>query len=139
MTQKFYKVTDSLLRSADNQCNEFYVQYIMNEWVKPVLKYSKLFVFNNLKSAITFASFCETFFPKNLSAKLFYGYKEMRIFECEVKNPRKLLVICNATHLFKEFWISRHHKQKMPATRIPAPKNTYQVDEIKLVQEIEKW
>jgi len=122
--KKFYKVTDLQLKSINNTGNRFCVQYIINKWVKPVLKYSKLFVFNDIKQI------------KLLQQSQNIISTQYRLFECEVKNPRKALVVCSCNLFLEDFWTSRHQKQKMPLTRMPTPKGTYQVDAVKLTREI---
>ena len=55
--RSYYKVVDPHLNSLmcvnkDGSPNEYNVVYKLNEWVKPLLKDTKLFVFTNLNDDI---------------------------------------------------------------------------------------
>ena len=78
MAKKYYKVVDPHLKSSriwgtiGNQQLE--TQYSVGNWTYPNVKNTNLMVFDTLKQARDFKSY----------------YSDEKIFECEIKNPRKI-------------------------------------------------
>jgi hypothetical protein len=66
------------------------VEYKIDEWVSPKIKNSKLFVFGILAHAKRFKSSCYN--------------DNIEIFECEVKDPRKVTKICTCPSHDWGFW-----------------------------------
>lgn len=116
----YYKVVDKNLKSFVNQ--DYSIQYKIGEFVEPLLKGSKLFVYNNLVAASL------------LAGK--YGGKESsyRIFLCETINPKNLDFILELMS-FKDklamelFWT----KNKLMDTY--ANTDIVLVDQVKLLEE----
>lgn len=105
----FYKVLDSDLTSA--RCGN--LQYSLNEWIKPEIKNSRIFVFQDLKKALGFRD-CDE-----------------RIFACEVWDPIPLLRICGNKFDLPAFW-----RIDEETSQIDAPNGTIGVKAIKLLHEV---
>jgi len=115
--KKFYKVVSKDLGSS-NTCNDkFRIQYVINKWIKPKLKHSKLFVFCDLRTARC------------------YRIGEERIFECEVKDPARIKYACYTEKAFEKFWKSVKQHKKRPCSTIIYP-GTYTTSKVKLIREI---
>ena len=84
MKKKYYKVLSDGLTSAVTEF-PLKVKYTLNEWVRPNIPGSHLFVFDSLQKA-----------------KNFCGHSSKDIYECEVKNPQKLGVFMDYFVLTKD-------------------------------------
>ncbi len=81
--KKYYKVLTSDMKSVvsyfkDVRAADLDVQYVLDQWVTPKWKYSRLFVFNSIENVRYF-----------ISSNSNHVCCQPRIFEVEVKNPRK--------------------------------------------------
>jgi len=101
------------------------VEYKLNEWVKPKLENSPLFVFSSLQQA-------------------HFHYDQMcadSIYECEVKNPRTIKIIAAILDYYAlnnvvRFWKDRKRKKGCKVSSWPAPKGTIICDEVKLTKKV---
>ena len=102
MSKKYYKVISSrhgrLFSSflIDGGPQDFLVEYFVDKWVYPTVKKTKLFVFNDLFEAKTFAA-------------LGRGHC---VYECEVKNPRKNPTIMYSFNSIAKYWRLRLQKKQ---------------------------
>jgi len=115
----YYKVVDNSKRSivSHNYC----VQYKLNEWAYPHkdLKDSKLFVFDSYENALNFRNDM--------------GYGE--IYECEVKNPKKVKFVAGLSSLYS-FWEAKRKKKKYIGFK-QSYKGTVGCDAVKLIENID--
>jgi hypothetical protein len=142
MGKVYYKVVSSDLKSAiinessaismgfdffDDYC----IQYIKNEWVKPKKVGTKIMVFDSLDKAEDFLSFQIT------------GDK-MRIFTCKVKNPTKNGFITQVSSIdtyYKELFKLISQKKRVrdfyyTVRRSNVPAGTVFCSAVKLLTEI---
>ena len=119
----FYKI----VRKRSKYCkdllsvvkNSFSIKYKTQRWRKPILKGSKIFVFDTLENANTFL----------LNNR---GYN-LVIYECEVQNPVKATsyAFCADDFSITEYWKGlKHDNFKLPI-------GTYFVDKIKLTKRVQ--
>ena len=81
----YYKVCyveDEKFYSAMVRYSPFKTEYKLEEWTKPIVESSFLFVFKDIVSAYLFWT-CNCF-PRG----------KFRMFECNIRGPKKLLKIC---------------------------------------------
>lgn len=106
--------------STSCNSNPYKVRYEINEWVKPKLEGSQLFVFNSLINAINFTNnYCNT-----------YDYK---VFECEIDSPTPCRYLALEIFYIKDFWLSN----ELPNYRIKgAPFGTVGCKAVKLTKEV---
>lgn len=122
---KYYKVvTKDLLSYIDTQYalsmqnEKFIIQYKIGEFVKPKIPNSQLFVFNSLEEAQQ------------------WHMRGLRLFECEVKNPRKAK-ICPVWLPMEEFWKLIKNKKKT-VRHCMDTQYMRGCDEIKLTKELQE-
>lgn len=121
----YYKVLKNSQSILSDLPISIRVEYKLNEWVKPKLENSPLFVFNSLDKAKS-------------------HYTQMSadsIYECEVKNPRRIKVIAAiidyyALNTVIRFWKNRKRKKGCKVSSWPAPKGTIICDEVKLTKKV---
>jgi hypothetical protein len=82
---------------GDRFVTPFSTIYNINQWTTPRVKDTKLFAFTTLKEAQKFA----------------YTSPSLRIFECEVKNPRKNPTIVMYFSAVYEYWKLRKQKRNV--------------------------
>ena len=126
---KYYKVVCmrydekvSVGSSIHGQCLRYNIDY----WTTPKIKHSKLFVFNNINSAKTFAN-------------TYLGVGLTYVYECEVKNPQKLKVIVSPfTHRLEDVWkLWKNKKKYSHLLSWELPKGTVHVDAVKLIKRVD--
>lgn len=87
----YYKVVLSFKSGLRSACTgvKHAVQYIPNEWTEPTLKGSKLYVFESLQDAVSFADDIELY----------------SIWECEAEDiaPFKACVFSDVGNFWKEY------------------------------------
>ncbi len=113
----YYKVVNNFKSGLRSACTgpKYSVQYIPNEWTSPILKGSKLYVFENLQDANTFAD-----------------NDSLEIWECEVENPLpfRACVFSDVGQFWKEYAaglpISGEYKNGFASARL--------VDRVKLTK-----
>lgn len=131
MNNIYYKVmrySGNELTSYNVSYNTFYkslgmsIKYNIGEWTHPIIKKTKLFVFNNLEDA------------KNLIKREKYGYS---IYECEVINPKEYgpVNIGNTEDLLKA--IKQKKKYRHLINRCDLPNGTIFCDAVKLIREVQ--
>ena len=87
-------------QSACRDMNDEYgVTYIKGHWVKPLVKNSSLFVFDTFKSAQNFTKESK--------------WRNCAIFECQVKNPKKIKRFCLSIWQMWTFWNLRQQKKSV--------------------------
>lgn len=127
--KKYYKVVSKDMWSARTCWSiddvHLSIRYKLNEWVYPKIKYTDLMVFEFIEDAQFFKGFYE------------------RIFECEVKNPRKQgnLIYDNTIPLEETVsQIIKNRQQKKKWTHLVAgqkrPPGTVFCSAVKLTKEI---
>ncbi len=123
----YYKCTTRYRKSLLAHTNEkFRVIYKFKKWVYPQIEGTKLFVFDNLQSAI---DFCGSDYFK-------------RIFECEVKNPTKRYNIfywqcyINWSVITNMLKLRKLHRKFTHLKSNTLPNNTVVCDAVKLTREI---
>lgn len=123
MNNIYYKVVNHNLRSAIIDHNAS-VKYSIGEWTEPVIKGSKLFVFNDISAA-----------------RLFAQSHDWPIFKCEVlgiyKGKHKFY-ISNARFnydILNRFWSKIRNKRKF-TNLIEKPFNT---DDQKMIEKYTVW
>jgi hypothetical protein len=100
------------------------VQYKLNEFVRPKVKNSKLFVFCDLQTAKDFMSD--------------YSYiVARRIYKCEALNATKCLLIGDSVRTILEFWKYRGVVRKLKTSTKTPPEGTLQADAIKLLERVD--
>lgn len=121
----YYKVVykdrdDGTLYSCSTVRTGLKLVYKQNEWTKPKIPNSKIFVFDSLIAARDFSRYAFTF----------------EIWECEVKNPVKALSMCvwYVENDFDNFW---NNKPTEFNNSIP-PEHTVYADEVMLTKKVEK-
>lgn len=142
MAKTYYKVVSFSMESAlscfvgeynikydptDVGYKDFMLEYKLNNWVYPKLNGSRLYAFNDIKYASDFIS------------KIREHDVTCRLFECEVKNPKKIKQIPSMFHNIKKYWNNRrkHKKNKIGMNNNPYISNgTVSCDAIKLTKEI---
>lgn len=132
---KYYKVVrkfdkDVYVSAIINQ-KEFRIQYKIGEWTKKIEGTGGIFVFNALDSALQFRRDNDI-----------WGV----IFECQVKNPRKLKIRYPTKWNLFEFWdefykLRSKHKgvnkiQEILPSVYACSSDTYIANEIKLVKRV---
>ncbi len=138
--KKYYKVITLKHRRLSRMCvyksamvsdPQFCVTYDMGKWTYPNVKGTKLFVFDNLKSALRFSC------------------TRHSVYEVEVKNPKPLksyslfnwsCSYCNWKVVLKMLSL-RKRKKKFMYLRIneSGVKNTVVVDAVKLIKQVNKY
>ena len=129
---KYYKVVNSQMSSCRLWWRQWRVKYVINQWVRPHIKYSKLFVFSDLRQARRFCFSSET------------------IYECKVKNPIKTAPFCcyfgPENYMIMKIWKLWGQKKKyrhlMPEVSnetIEPPLGTVYVDAVKLIKPIDMY
>jgi len=104
-----------------NTNNEDIVEYKISEWVKPKIENSRLFVFGTLADAKRFKNSC-------------FLDDVIEIFECEVRNPRKVAKICTCPNHDWQFWVNR---SLLPKDMIgKAPLGSIVCSEVKLIKKV---
>lgn len=126
----YYKVLTDTLQSVIANNTLLSVEYRIGEWVKPNVEGTDLMVFNTLQAAQDFRESC------------YY----QRIFECEVKNPRKrgVFVFWNDVKYGKQLpqsilnLISLKKRKKKYLDKIDSalPNDTIFCSAVKLIKEI---
>ena len=119
LPKTYYKVVNSTLKSAVPSI--YSIQYILDQWVYPIIPDSKLLCFDNLKDV-----------KKAGFAKYYY-----RVFRCEVSNPSKIKYL-NVEENDPLFWKNKHSKKEGHYIKCIAPPGTVGVDSVKLIEEIEE-
>jgi len=123
----FYKIVREVDGQLVSMCandlfpSEYRVTYITNEFVRPRVDKTGLFVFQNLKDAEDYAY--------NI------GIFGIQVWECEVENPRE----CKERGLInriKQFWNPVYFMDSSRVYSVPTPKGTYICDAVKLIKEI---
>lgn len=102
------------------------LEYKVNEWTYPIIKNSKLFVFEGLSDLQEFYINC-------------YCNKEpgrYAVFRCECKNPKPQELIYYSKHIpsIAAFWKFKHSIDGFDV--LTAPTGSYGADAIKLIEEI---
>jgi len=100
------------------------VKYEPNKWIKA--KVGKLFVFNKLDDAISFAQ-----------ATLFRHFDEIEIWRCKTIDSRKMPLIGMSIHRFLFFWTSDHPHS--PILTTPPPTGTLVVSKVMLTKRVRVW
>jgi len=120
--QKYYKVTNQSRCSARASLwpEKFYfsVKYEIGKFAYPTQRNSKLFVFDNLEAARSFANYSE------------------KIFECEVINPVKAKYISGFFTNVERFWDLKSKKKSLKRVAEQAIEGTIFCDAVKLTREI---
>jgi hypothetical protein len=95
----------------------YQVKYALNKWVKGKNN-TPLFVFDNLKAAKDFS------------------FNNELIYECVVKNPRKIRIISFLAewHYLADFWKAKKNRKKCLGR--PAMPHTIICDEVKLIKKV---
>jgi len=105
-----------------DKTHPFRVTYLIDEWVEPNVKDSRLFFFKKLDDASSFS-----------------GQEWDRdIFECEAIDVKKVKMLGNLSFL-EEFWAYRKSKKKIPSRYRydhNIPEGTYSASRIKLIRQI---
>ena len=117
----YYKVTDTLNRSINPRLPADYsTQYVLGREVKPNVKGTKLFCFNNLERAYRFC------------AQLNQDYF---VYECEITNPGKPKFLSHiGSYYFSLFWNNKNKHKKIHEDSFLAPLGTVSCDSIKLIR-----
>lgn len=102
----------------DNKNVDFSVTYIPNQFVKPNVENTKLYVFNTLEDA-----------------KFFCRYSNAQIWECEVKNPTtcKFLSFLDSVG---SFWKNKKKHLSVSSYAKHCPKGTRTCDAVKLLKKV---
>jgi hypothetical protein len=141
MARKYFKVvrkgSAALFSSAANMWDfppeyttEYTTEYKVGEFVKPRVAGTRLFIFPDLLSAITFKN-------KHGSST------NLTIYECEAKNPQHRFIPLFAMYMIRQAWASvfnqRKKKHKLSLSGFlmsNQPVNTWTASEVKLIREI---
>jgi hypothetical protein len=122
-----YKVLAPNLKSCYASCwlitdnKNWSIQYKLNEFVKPKVNNSKLFVFCTLQSAKDFL--------------LHNNYDNNRqIYKCEALNVTKCLLICKKVTNIPDYWKYYNIVRKMKFLIKASPKGTGHADAVKLLE-----
>lgn len=114
----YYKVTSDYGWSARGFLTPRAVKYPIGEFAYPKLKNSKLFVFGDLESALTFIDMGE------------------EVYACEVQNPSKAKLCAKYSPDVEDFWRLKAAKKSVRKISMPTPKNTYFCDAVKLIKKV---
>ena len=120
---KFYKV----VRKRTKECkdlssaiigHDYVLKYKTQRWRRPILKGSKIFVFDSIENA-------QKFINKEYAQTIY------SIYECEVKNPQKTtgLAFVPNTYSIERFWEGNFNSFRFPY-------GSYCVDAVKLIKKI---
>jgi len=133
--KRYYKVVSPDLQSCrlnskfmeNDTIKNFTVQYEIDEWVYPRLKHSKLFVFSDLHSALSFIMGIE--------------YQKDQIYECEIKNPTRAYVVIsvwtsNLRNKIINVWKLRKNKKRYIDQGHSPPTHTVWCDGVKLIKKV---
>jgi hypothetical protein len=127
-TKNYYKVVhetgDGQLVSCCHRGTvdeNYVVKYRKKEWTIPAIKNSKLFVFNNRKTARIFTKDQKNWVEQNT-----------KIYKCEIQNPTKLEKIVISFSDINKFW--NEHNPYI-ATK-PVLPGTIVCDAIKIIKRI---
>ena len=133
MQKTFYKVVRSIPSESNTKlvsCQMNYkgmgVNYIVGKFVKPRVKHSRLFVFDN-----------------KIDAKIFCGY-DCDVYECHIKGKTTTMKYrCTTLDAVLtdviSFWKNKfQHKKQIADTNFCVPKGTVLVDEVKLIKKVSK-
>ena len=135
--KKYYKVLTSDMKSVvsyfkDVRAADLDVQYVLDQWVTPKWKYSRLFVFNSIENVRYF-----------ISSNSNHVCCQPRIFEVEVKNPRKnglfIMWVQDALVTFKMSLNNKRDKKRARRKKLfleKPPKGTVFVSAVKLIKEV---
>lgn len=124
---KFYKILRKDLRSfngSSESCRS--ILYKRRSWNKPIIEGSKLFIFRTLTSL------------KSFMDRLEVSLSWYRIFECEVKNPKKKDSILDCDDYITQGTIQRFFKGlSLESDSVTiAPEGTYVCDELRLLKRV---
>lgn len=137
----FYKLTncsrrfDPPIYQSYLSHETFSILYKIDEWVCPLVKNTKLFVFKRLKDVDAFLK--KERYNYGLSIKYDYnGWTFPALFTCEVINPEPISTIVDAGFIgedtIKRFW----NKETAYTYTTTAPKGSYSVDAVKLLKQV---
>lgn len=122
----YYKVVSKDLSSCCLNFafpREYRVQYKINEWVKPSISNTRMFLFKDLTSAENFVD-------------TQYTIGSVRIFSCKAKNVSKVKLLSYPTDI-REFWQYKFKHKKLPSRIIiDVPNGTLSASEIMLLEEV---
>ena len=137
MKKYYYKITTEELKSAWVYCSQLLcTQYIIGKYVKPILKGSQSMVFSDSANAIKW---------KN-NYWIHKDAKKLKLFKCEVKNPRRrkriassrrsndVFMTLEALDDIIDFW--NKSKSNKEIEKHDVPLGTVCVDAVKLIEEI---
>ena len=119
----YYKVVDEDLRSCcknDFFPEEYRVQYIVGEFVKPSVDETCLYVFKEFVNA------------KDFINNAFIDGPYWKIYRCEVTNPLRASSLAYPESIHR-FWKGQYVEYET----YPAPKGTYRCDSVKLIEKVE--
>ena len=127
MNKKYYKVVRAAKGKLGSALScKHSIQYKVRKWTKPKLKYSKLFVFTDLKFA---RDFKEHQSYRTLA-------EELVIYECRVKEPISINYI--STYSKDDEWFWQAMKDGRPLfTSSRVPIGTMVADEVKLTRKVQ--
>ncbi|MCB0448437.1 MAG: hypothetical protein KDD03_13200 [Gelidibacter sp.] len=137
MTKKYYKVVTKDMESVimnpktsyESWRNDFCIKYVIGEWIKPKMEGTSIMVFDDLRAAKKFRS---------------AEFNARKIFECEVKNPRRQGFITNLSDVQRVYnklkSLIRRKKKRTDLYRIYKkdwiPASTVFCSAVKLVKEV---
>lgn len=129
MGKIYYKVLTQELKSVISRngpledrfiTENLIIQYKINEWIKPKIKYTKLMVFDNLDDA-----------------KYFTRGTQLIIYECKIKNPSKngpfAIFYHNLASTVMQYIKIAKNKKKLPKTSTSIPPGTVFCSAVKLI------
>lgn len=116
-----YLKTEYISCVARTKCPSLAVKYSLNDWTKPHIPHSKLFVFSDLSEALYYKAYGEV------------------VFECEVQGAQRCTKIhelySTAAESIVKMWSKRHqHRKYIHSGLMYPPPHTVMCDAVKLIK-----